>query len=101
MINISVAHNEDNCSIVIEGHAGYAESGKDIICAAVSALYLHLMNSIAELTNATGAEYLHGDSHLYCINSLDLIADAFITAFQHSCKSIAEENPEYVRYKDV
>lgn len=101
MIRISVAHNEDTCSIVIEGHAGYAESGKDIICAAVSTLYLHLMNSITELTNATGAEYLHGDSHLYCIRQLDNTADAFITAFQRSCRSIAEQNPEYVRYKDV
>lgn len=71
MINISVAHNEDNCSIVIEGHAGYAEPGRDIICAAVSALYLHLMNSIEELTDATGREYLHGDSHLYCVGYLD------------------------------
>ena len=101
MINIKVERNENSCAIFIEGHAGYAEHGKDIICAAVSTLYLHLMNSIAELTGAFGAEHLHDEAFLYCITNIDPVADAFITAFLQSCKSIAEENPEYVRYKDV
>lgn len=34
----------------IEGHAGYAESGYDIICAAVSALSLNTINSIEAFT---------------------------------------------------
>ena len=101
MINISVKHNEDTCSIVMDGHAGYAVAGSDIICAAVSALYLNLMNSIEELSEASGCEYMHGDSHLYCINDLDGVADAFVNAFKSSCRSIAEENPKYVRYRDV
>ena len=32
--------------IVIEGHAGYAEEGEDIICAAVSALAINFYNSV-------------------------------------------------------
>ncbi|HUM85610.1 MAG TPA: ribosomal-processing cysteine protease Prp [Lachnospiraceae bacterium] len=32
-----------------DGHAGYAEKGKDIICAAVSALTVNTVNSITEL----------------------------------------------------
>lgn len=30
---------EAPCRLRIQGHAGYAESGKDIVCAAVSALW--------------------------------------------------------------
>ena len=35
----------------IRGHAGYEESGKDIICAAVSALSINTVNSIEALAN--------------------------------------------------
>ena len=34
------------------GHADFDESGKDIICAAVSVLELNLANSVSELTDA-------------------------------------------------
>ncbi len=33
-----------------EGHAGYARHGKDIVCAAVSALVMNTMNSIHSFT---------------------------------------------------
>lgn len=36
--------------IAINGHAGYAEKGKDIVCAAVSALALNLICSMEALT---------------------------------------------------
>ena len=34
-----------------EGHAGYAQSGEDIICSAVSALAINAVNSIEEFTD--------------------------------------------------
>ena len=37
----------------IEGHAGYAEEGEDIVCAAISALAVNTVNSINELTGDT------------------------------------------------
>ncbi len=33
------------------GHAGYAESGKDIVCAAVSVLVINFINSVEALTD--------------------------------------------------
>ena len=36
--------------IVMEGHAGYAGEGQDIICAAVSALVINTVNSLEQLT---------------------------------------------------
>ena len=35
------------------GHSGYAESGSDIICSAVSALVINTMNSIEAFTDDT------------------------------------------------
>lgn len=37
-------------SITVDGHAGYAEQGKDIICSAVSVLTFNLIKSIESLT---------------------------------------------------
>lgn len=34
----------------IDGHAGYAEEGQDIVCAAVSALVINAINSIEKFT---------------------------------------------------
>lgn len=36
--------------ITVDGHAGYAEAGKDIVCAAVSVLAQNLIGSIEALT---------------------------------------------------
>ncbi|MDR1766736.1 MAG: ribosomal-processing cysteine protease Prp [Lachnospiraceae bacterium] len=38
-------------SVEIDGHSGYAPSGRDIICAAVSALAVNLVNSIETFTD--------------------------------------------------
>ena len=35
---------------VCEGHAGYAEAGSDIVCAAVSALTINTVNSLEQFT---------------------------------------------------
>lgn len=35
---------------IIDGHAGYAEEGQDIVCAAVSALVINTINSIEKFT---------------------------------------------------
>ena len=49
-----------NTSISVDGHARYAEQGKDIICAAVSVLTENLIKSINDLTR---------DSITYCLIS--------------------------------
>lgn len=47
MIVVKVTRN----GLIVEGHAGYAETGKDIICAAVSALTQTLIAGIESLTD--------------------------------------------------
>ena len=53
MITARLFQNSDNkyWGFEIEGHAGYAEEGEDIICSAVSVLALNTANSIEALTN--------------------------------------------------
>ena len=52
MTTITITKTSDDSykSIECNGHAGYADYGKDIVCAAVSVLTINLINSIDNLT---------------------------------------------------
>ena len=52
MITVSRIKNEygNYVGFCCSGHAGYAESGSDIICSAVSALVINTINSIEAFT---------------------------------------------------
>ena len=47
MITITYGSREPP-SLTIRGHSGYATQGTDIVCAAVSALFVTLSNSLTE-----------------------------------------------------
>ena len=53
MISAEFFYNEQHRlnGFKIEGHAGYADSGFDIICSAVSVLTINTVNSIDRLTD--------------------------------------------------
>ncbi|MBE5927614.1 MAG: ribosomal-processing cysteine protease Prp [Lachnospiraceae bacterium] len=52
MINVTFYKDSshDYRGFKLSGHAGFDDSGKDIICAAVSVLVINFINSIEELT---------------------------------------------------
>lgn len=51
MINVTIFKNSklEYVGFELLGHAGYADSGMDIVCSAVSALTITVVNSIEEL----------------------------------------------------
>ena len=53
MINVTFYKDSshDYKGFKFSGHAGYAESGKDIVCAAVSVLVINFVNSVEKLTD--------------------------------------------------
>ena len=52
MIIVSILRQKDDniVGFKVSGHANYADSGKDIVCAGVSAITVGTVNSIEELT---------------------------------------------------
>ncbi len=52
MTEITFYRNEEEAytGFRVDGHAGYAEEGEDIVCAAISALTTNTINSIMEFT---------------------------------------------------
>ncbi|MFP4456362.1 MAG: ribosomal-processing cysteine protease Prp [Clostridia bacterium] len=49
----------------IEGHADYAEYGQDIVCAAVSALTITIINAMTEILKVS-VEYTEQDGNIIC-----------------------------------
>lgn len=58
-----IAINITKTGLTIDGHAGYAEIGNDIICAAVSALTQGLVHSLKALTDDE-ISYHIADGHI-------------------------------------
>ena len=89
-----VTIRQNTNSISVTGHANYAESGKDIVCAAVSALAQNLMYSIAELTEDYIIGHAEpGDMRIEFQTLSDgskLLVDSFMLGVQ----AIAENYPE-------
>ncbi len=83
--------------ITVSGHAGYAEAGKDIVCAGVTALTQSLVSSLIELTaNDIEHEISPGRADIHYRNLSEagkLLVDSFFIGI---CQ-IADEFPDYVR----
>ncbi|AIM15753.1 MULTISPECIES: ribosomal-processing cysteine protease Prp [Neobacillus] len=73
MINVTFYRTESHSihSFVISGHAFFAERGKDIVCAGVSAVSIGTINAVHALTGVT-PEIEQGDGFLRCVLPKDL-----------------------------
>lgn len=52
MIVVSYEKSRESCTLRVEGHAGYAARGSDIVCAAASILFYTLANHLSERKEA-------------------------------------------------
>lgn len=94
MIEITCKEYYDSSfSVRVEGHAGYAEHGHDIVCAGVSALTGALASRVGvlcyrhEIDVESGHAYIMGSPEAY---------EAY-KAIQGGYELIANTYPEYVR----
>lgn len=85
--------------IEISGHAGYAEPGKDIVCAGVTALTQTLIQSIENLTDDE-IEYRISPGKVEVeYGNLSEKSKTLVDSFFVGICLIAEEFPEYVKVR--
>jgi len=85
--------------IEISGHAGYAEYGKDIVCAGVTALTQTLIQSIENLTDDE-IEYRISPGKVEVeYGNLSEKSKTLVDSFFVGICLIAEEFPEYVKVR--
>lgn len=85
--------------IEISGHAGYAEPGKDIVCAGVTALTQTLIQSIENLTDDK-IEYRISPGKVEVeYRNLSEAGKTLVDSFFIGICLIAEEFPEHVKVR--
>lgn len=63
MIKVKINYKNNRISMLeIKGHAGFAEAGKDIVCAAVSSLLISSINNINSF-DASFLDYYENDGY--------------------------------------
>lgn len=83
--------------ITVSGHAGFAEAGKDIVCAGVTALIQTLIKSIGDLTeDKIEYEISPGRADIH-YRDLSEAGKLLIDSFFIGICMIADEFPEHVR----
>lgn len=83
--------------IEISGHAGYAEPGKDIVCAGVTALTQTLIQSIENLTDDKIEYRISPGKAEIEYRNLSEKSKTLVDSFFIGICLIAEEFPEYVK----
>ncbi len=95
MIEVSVRKD----GITVSGHAGYAEAGKDVVCAGVTALTQTLIKSITDLTeDKIKYEVSPGRADIY-YGDLSEAGKLLVDSFFIGICQIVDEFPDYVRMK--
>lgn len=92
---ITIQHNHG--LITIQGHAGYDEPGRDIVCAAISTLSQVFVASVEELTAAKIKTSQTGGYMEIVIEESTERAQVLIDSFLLGCQMIAEQYPDNVR----
>ncbi len=109
MIQVTIYQNTQGRfrGFVISGHAGYASRGKDIICAAVSALSLNFVHSVEHLTKdpfRTECEEEKGILRFKFLGTASrqsiLLMESMILGMQ-SIRDSYGENYVNIRFKEV
>lgn len=84
--------------ITIDGHAGYAEAGKDIVCAGVTALTQTLVKSLSDLTSEEiQYDITPGKADIY-FKDLSEAGKLLVDSFFLGICLIADDFPEYIKF---
>lgn len=92
---VEVRHLEHGITIL--GHAGYAEPGQDIVCAAISALTQVFVASVEELTTDKIQSDIAAGNTVIQYGNLSERGQLLIDSFFLGVKMIAKQYPANVR----
>ena len=86
----------------VSGHSGYAEEGRDIVCAAVSAMAYLTANTITEVIGADAdIENDEGLLSLRVNKGDEGKCEIPLKGFYLQMKELVKQYPEYIRIKEV
>ena len=95
MIKVKFTKEGKKLSLRLEGHAEYAEHGKDIVCASASILAYTLASFVNDVENST-VDLTSGNTIIECETSDEAVVSAYVHA-KRGYELLAFNYPQYVR----
>lgn len=87
---------QSNNKVTVAGHAGYAEKGCDIVCAAISILVYNLEASVLKLTDDV-ADFIYNDEGVYIeFKTTSETSKILLNSFIIGIDELANNYPDYV-----
>lgn len=99
---IIIRHSD--LSISVQGHAGYADAGNDIVCAGVSTAVNYLMQTVQARKWTRAGVVVEGDFVLICLKPwICNVKEArrIVKDFVAVCANIAKEHPDNITVMEV
>jgi len=89
-------------TLTVDGHAGYAEPGKDIVCASASMLFFTLLRELQRRDIEVTAKTDEVREITATVNpafsfDADIVYETICTGFM----TLAEEYPDHVSFEDI
>ena len=107
-VSFKTAENDESFIIIVEGHAGQADPGQDIICASASILVYTLAQTVTDMHNAgrlrkkPRIRIENGDAEIVLKPKKGFFSEAFLTV--HTIKRgfdlLCSNFPDFVSYMD-
>ncbi|HQC54586.1 MAG TPA: ribosomal-processing cysteine protease Prp [Clostridia bacterium] len=99
MILVKISEEGKNTFVIVSGHSGVATKGKDILCAAVSAL---AQGAVIGLQNVLKKKTIikKSDGYLYFEVAKNAETDILIETFKEAIKDLARQYPKHLKMEE-
>ncbi len=102
MITYKIINKGNESTVEVKGHAGYDDSGKDIVCAAVSTACIMTANLIDKLDLRYNILDLVCDEGYFRlqVKKDNSVISSIIDNLNESLDSLQKEYPKYIKIKN-
>lgn len=102
MIEVLIAADKDGRVIRAElsGHAGYASKGHDIVCAAVSAVFIGALNCLDDDEKNYRFDIKEGQGSVETLKTPSNHDCTVLEVMKRELEDLASTYPNYIQYKE-
>ena len=99
---IRATFRKDLSGFTISGHSGYAEAGRDIVCAAASSMTILVCNAIGSFGCDAAVEQNEKDASIsLTLGRADEHATRLISVLYDEFRELEDQNPKFVRVTKI
>lgn len=102
MTKLKVKYKGQSTLVIVQGHAGYADYGHDIVCASISTACIMSANLIERLNLKTDIIDLQCEEGYFRleVKTSNFVADTVIENLIATLDELQKQYPKYIKYEN-